>query len=1074
MRRKFLRNPFAVLLAPALLLTATFVLADHGMMNAEKTVPTKIDFNRDVRPILSENCFACHGPDANKRFSGLRLDTPEGAMLKLASGHFAIKPNDAKGSQALDRITLKADNPLHMPPPNSNKTLTPVQVEILKKWVAQGAKYAVHWAYATPVRPSIPSVKKSAWVRNPIDNFILARLEAEGVKPSPEADKRTLIRRVSFDLTGLPPTPAEIADFLNDTRPDAYERVVDRLFASPHYGERMALPWLDLSRYADTHGYHIDSERQMWRWRDWVIEAFNQNLPYDRFTKMQIAGDLLPNATREDKIATGFNRNHPINFEGGAIPEEYQTAYVMDRVDTTATTFMGLTLRCATCHDHKYDPFTQKDFYRFYAYFNNISEQGLDGQNGNAMPFLAAPLPEQEKELVQIKQKTEAAKARVEARRSAAEPAFVEWSKTAEVTLANAPFAKSGLVAHFGFDNEKPDADTEFKGKVEGKPTYVAGKFGKALKLDGASYVTYPEAEKATRFDTKTPFSYSAWLSLNSDDVVTLLSRMDDKKDFRGWDCFISGRQIFVHLVNKWETNAIRINTQMALDKDRLYHLTVTYDGSGKAKGIHIYIDGQTQALTVTHDTLTGTILADAPFTIGRRTPNNPFKGVIDEVRLYNRELNTEEAAQLTEYDGVRGALAVAPALAPTKAVSASPLRDFYLRYYDQEARSLNQEALAATAKQTEIEKQIPTVMVMQEREQKRESFILLRGQYDKFGEKVTPGTPAVLMPLPQNASDNRLSLAEWLVNPKHPLTSRVAVNRFWGWIFGVGLVKTSEDFGVQGERPSHPELLDWLSTEFIRTKWDVKGMMRLLVTSSTYRQSSKVTPELREHDPENRLLARGSRSRLPGEFVRDNALVVSGLYVPTIGGRSVKPYQTPGIWEELSIDPTSASFSAQSYKQDHGDALYRRSMYNFWKRTVPPPSLQTFDAPEREFCLVRRSVTNTPLQALILMNDPTYVEASRKFAERVMKNGGVSPSSRVRFAFEWATGRLPRETETKALLKAYNTQWTRFNKNPKAASGVLSIGESPRDMTLNSAELASWATVCSILLNLDETITKG
>jgi hypothetical protein len=1030
----------------------------------------QLEYNRDVRPILSENCFSCHGFDAQKRQAGLRLDTPEGAYRKLRSGKSAFVPGKPNASEAIQRILMKG--PLHMPPASAKKELKPEQVEILRRWVVQGAHYEKHWAFTTPKRPPIPAVKNQRWPRNAIDRFILARLEKEGLKPAPEADRRTLIRRLYLDLTGLPPTLDEVRAFLKDTSPEAYEKLVDRILLSPRFGERMAVKWLDLARYADTHGYHIDSHRDMWRWRDWVIDAYNNNLPYDQFVIQQIAGDLIPNATLSQRIATGFNRNHPINFEGGAIPEEYQTAYVVDRIDTTATTFLGLTFRCAQCHDHKYDPFTMKDYYRFYAFFNTIEEVGLDGSKGNAVPFLKAPTFQQQTELDNLNRKVTESEQAVQNRRAEAEADFAAWLKEASKQSVQSATQAQGLAAHYELHGTNPKVrdrtGAQPDGIVKGNAVWAEGRIGQSLKFDGNFYV---ELGTQLGFDRTDKVSYGAWVQPASNAHMTILSRMDDASSVQGWDLYLAEGRVFVHLIHQWESNAIRVNTRAAIPQNQWSHLFVTYDGSSKAKGIRVYVNGKSAELDLTHDSLTQTIVTPKPALLGRRAAGAPFIGQIEDVRFYRRTLAAEEVAQMVGSDLIRPVLAVAPDKRTPEQIES--LRRFYLEHQDATYASLNAELAQRRKQRDELDASIPTTMVMQEQAKPRETFMLIRGQYDQRGEKVLAGIPAVFGALPQQERADRMALARWLTEPNHPLTSRVAVNRFWEMFFGLGLVKTSEDFGTQGEWPSHPELLDWLATEFVRTGWDVKGFIRALVTSATYRQSSKVTPALLEKDPENRLLARGARQRLAAEFIRDQALFLSGLMTPTIGGPSVRPYHPPRLWEELSLDPEGKSFSAQVYVQDKGEALYRRSMYIFWKRTCPPPSLQTFDAPEREFCFVRRSTTNTPLQALILMNDPTYVEASRKFAERILAQGS-SPTSRIRYAFEMATSRPPREAEVGVLLKIFNEQWAKFRSDQAAAEKLLSVGEAPRNPKLDAAELAAWTSVASVLLNLDETITKG
>jgi len=1027
--------------------------------------PAAVDFDRDIRPILAENCFACHGFDAATRQGGLRLDEPEAVYKALKSGKTPLVPGKPGASEVIQRV--KATNALRMPPLSSGKHVTPAQTLLLERWVAQGAQYTAHWAFVAPKRPTLPAVRRPAWAANPVDRFILARLEREGLQPSPVADRRTLIRRLSFDLRGLPPTIEEVEGFLADRAPGAWERLVDRFLASPHFGERMALKWLDLARYADTHGYHIDSHRDMWRWRDWVIDAFNQNLPYDQFTTWQIAGDLLPNPTLEQRIATGFNRNHPINFEGGAIPEEYLNAYIVDRVSTTATAFLGLTLQCGQCHDHKYDPLTQKDFYRFYAFFNSIPEAGLDGTRGNARPFIKAPLPGQTEALTEQDRRIAALEAAQKERAARAAAAQTAWERSA----GEAPDVSSeGLLLHLPLDGDPGP------GVPHGNAVWTAGRLGSALSLDGTSYL---DLGPAPAFTHTSKFSYGAWVNPASADALTVLSAMDDAAGHRGWDLYLSGGSVFVHLIHQWEGNALRVNTKTPVPLNQWSHVFATYDGSGKAAGVRIYVNGKPADLAITHDRLSATIETAARLHLGRRSPAAPFRGLLDDVRLYTRTLGPEEVSRLAGFAALRDLLAV-PAGQRTPEQAAALTRH-YLETSDEPYRRLTTEIAAARAKRAELDAAIPTVMVMEELPKPKDTFMLVRGQYDKAGEKVDRGVPGVLPPLPADVPANRLGLARWLTDPGNPLTSRVAVNRFWQMLFGIGIVGTAENFGIQGERPSHPELLDWLAVAFSAPKggrggdlglgWDVKAFVRLLVTSNTYKQTSHAGPALLKRDPENRLLARAPRYRLTGEFVRDLALQIGGLLVPRTGGPSVRPYQPPGLWEELAF---GGDFTAQRYVQDHGEALYRRSMYTFWKRTCPPPSLQTFDAPEREFCIVRRSVTNTPLQALILMNDITFVEASRKFAERLMTEVAATPRDRVVYAYRLALARPPTGEEIRALIALQAAQAAFYRAQPDAARKLLAVGESPRNAALDPAELAAWTSVANAILNLDETITRG
>jgi mono/diheme cytochrome c family protein len=1060
-------------------LAATFALA-APQKRAAAAKAARVDFDADVRPILSEHCFACHGPDAATRKAGLRLDTPEGAREKLASGRMAVVAGMVKESTLHQRVT--ATGALQMPPPSFNKPLTKKQIAVLEAWIAQGGNYAPHWAFVTPARPAVPTVKAKSWPKNPIDAFLLARMESEGLVPSPEADRATLLRRVTFDLTGLPPTLKELDDFLGDKSPNAYEKVVDRLLASPRYGERMATFWMDLSRYADTHGYHIDSHRDMWPWRDWVIKAFNKGMPYDQFIVEQLAGDLLPNPTLDQKIATGFNRNHPINFEGGAIPEEYAAAYIFDRIDTTFTSLMGLTMRCAQCHDHKYDPLSAKDFYQAYAFFNTVPEQGLDGTRGNAVPYLKAPSPEQEAQLAYFNRKVSETETALKQREAEGAAAFAAWLKEAAANPTSVSVSREGLAAEIRLDESEGDRVTDAaerlaQGVIKGKAERAAGKVDGALKLDGTNYI---DLGTSFGFDTKEPASFGAWVNPAVNEHMAIVSRMDDPNSVRGWDLYLGDGRVYVHLISKWEENAIRVNTKTQIKPNAWSHVFATYDGSGKAAGVKIYIDGTPADLDITHDRLTGSIATDKPVHVGRRSAAAPFKGLIDELRLYRRALTPGEVETLAGFETLRAVLLTEDAKRTPE--QRQSLAKFYFGTVDAPYQKTAAELADLRKKRDDLDKAIPTTMVMQEMEKPRETFMLIRGEYDKKGEKVTAGVPAIFANLPQPETPNRLGFAKWLVHPKHPLTARVAGNQYWQMIFGTGLVKSAENFGLQGDRPSHPELLDWLAVEFqnpttrrpdepTTRAWDIKRLLRMMVTSAAYRQSSKVTPALLTRDPENRLLARGPRVRLQAEFIRDQALLLSGLFVGEIGGPSVRPYQPAGLWEDISF---KGDFTAQYYVQDHGEKLYRRGMYTFWKRTCPPPSLQTFDAPEREFCIVRRSVTNTPLQALVLMNDPTYVEASRKMAERVLREAPAARMERIKHAFRMAACRYPTPKETQVLSGIFAEQMTRFRTDRRAAEGLLKVGESPADPKIDAAELAAWASLMSVILNMDEVITKN
>ena len=1063
-------GPWLVALGAACLGVAAMGARGASAGAQEKPAARQVSFNLDVRPILAENCFACHGPDEGTRKTRFHFDTREGAFAKAG----IIVPGQAEKSELIRRIT-QTDPDEQMPPPDSGYKLTNAQVQLLRRWIEEGANWDSHWAFVAPKRPEPPAVDRAEWARNPIDQFILARLEREGLKPSPEADKVTLLRRLTYDLTGLPPTPADVDAFVADKSPDAYEKRVDALLHSPHYGERMAIPWLDTARYGDTHGYHIDSHRDMWHWRDWVIDAFNRNMPFDRFTIEQLAGDLLPNASVEQQIATGFNRNHIINFEGGAIAEEYQVEYVVDRVEATATTFLGLTMGCARCHSHKFDPITHKEFYQFYAFFNSVPENGLDGRLGNARPILQLPSGDQKARLTEVESLIKAKEAALTDADVA--PLQSEWeSRQAE---ALRPIAGDALTAHYELDGNLSDISGKYQhGRtVAGDPTFDAGIVGRAVSFDGDTHVSFGNVGDVDRTDT---FTLAVWMRPRGSQPMTVFQKLSDAQSRTGYewrfdDLALSGIQrwaayLTVTMSSGSPANAIEIRSRERLRLDEWHHFALTYDGSGKAAGVKIYENGVRLDMRVVRDTLAGSIRTAAPLHVGNKALAQPaFRGQLDDLRFYNRVLTRAEIDELAVRHPVR--VIVSGVGGKRSKVDAQRVRDYFLTYAaPEELRATHRDLKGLRRLKEDLDKTIPTAMVMSEMKAPRDTFVLARGDYRNQTEKVQPGVLAVLPPLPKEATRNRLTLAKWLVSPEHPLTARVTVNRFWQMYFGHGITKTQEDFGVRGEPPVHPELLDWLATEFVRTGWDVKAMQRLIVTSATYRQSSKVTPALFERDPENRLLARGPRLRLPAEMIRDTALSASGLLNGAIGGPSVLPYQPAGLWEEMAF---GAGYSAQSYQQSRGKDLYRRGLYTFWKRTVPPASLAIFDAPDREKCAARRAQTNTPIQALVLLNDTTYVEAARALAQRAMLEAGKDAGDRINRAFRLATGRKPTRKERGVLRALLDERLAAFRRDSRAALKLVAVGESPRDRRLDVPELAAWTAVASVILNLDETITK-
>ena len=941
---------------------------------------TIVEFNRDVRPILSDKCYLCHGPDALAKGVPVRLDV-EADARRHAIG------------ELVGRITAQ-DPARRMPPVASGLKLSDGEIETLRIWVAQGAPWQRHWSFLPPVRRAVPEGV------HPIDYFVRERLEKEKLRPSPEASRDTLLRRVSLDLTGLPPAPGETG---------TYEQLVDKLLASPRYGERMAARWLDAARYADTNGYQYDGERVMWRWRDWVIESFNRNQRYDQFVLEQVAGDLLPNATLDQKIATGFNRNHRANTEDGLIPEEYAVEYVVDRVDTASTVFLGLTLGCARCHNHKYDPFSQKEFYRLFAYFNNIPELGRAMKYGNSPPLVPAPTREQQAALADLERRIGEIDASLRGRDvGGSGDGSVRWTPS------------SGLVAE------------------------VAGG-----DFDGTKAI---DAGDIAKFDIDDRFTLSGWVTGEG----AVFSKMADTAKGRGYGVYVEQGRVHVHWTSNYNDDAIRMESVEKLSPSRRYHLLVTYTGSRMAEGVRVYVDGKAVEMKVLLDVLyrpfrnAGRVFKESFRVGGGGGPERIFKGRIEDVRAWDRVLREDEIAAIADRPEAREA----------------KRRWHYLESEaPPEVREAWKRRLALEREREALERNFPTVMVMEEQPARRDTFLLLRGAYDKPGEKVEAGVPAALPPLPAGASNSRLTLARWLTDPQNPLTARVAVNRFWQMYFGTGLVKTVEDFGSQGEAPSHPELLDWLATEFVRSGWDVKAMQKLIVTSQTYRQSSRATPELVQRDPANRLLARGPRVRLPAEMVRDQALAAAGLLVEKQGGPSVKPYQPEGLWKEINMQD-------MDYVQSHGPDLYRRSMYTFWKRTIAPPMMMNFDAANREACVVRENRTNTPLQALNLMNDVTFLEAARFIGQRMLKEAGPDPVARLRHGFRLVLARAPSAAEEQVLRDNLQFHMDYFADAAKAKEFVA-VGESPADPALNARELAAYGAVASLLLNMDEAVTK-
>jgi len=1086
----------------------------------------KIDFNRQIKPILSDRCFKCHGPDKSKVDAELQLTSFEAATSLLPSGKRAIVPFNIKESELVRRIM--SDDPHEvMPSPKSNLQLTAEEKKILVQWIAEGAEYQEHWAFISPFKYPSPLVINKAWSKTTIDDYILQKLEEKGLKPNIEATKEVIIRRLSLDLIGLPPTVEEVKDFINDTSPTAYEKLVDRLLSSPHFGERMALEWLDVARYADSHGYQDDGMRNTYPYRDWVIRAFNQNLSYDKFTIWQLAGDLLPNPTLDQLIATCFNRNHQQSQEGGVVPEEYRVEYVSDRVATFGKAFLGLSTECAKCHTHKYDPIEDKDYYALYAFFNQNNESGIVPYNGEASPTVLLPTPAAQKSLDSLRALMEphitATKmtdqykndlekwltkinasdisslkepvgrvlyldfekidttligdmitppTKAELERRAKE---LERSKTDSTIKIKPPGKFSGFL-----NMEKVDSTVKavrFSGDRDKYPFLVAGKKGQGISFRGEASI---EAGKALSYDRFQPFSVSIWVKLNKygEEGPIFNKANSEEEGFRGWACKLNKNGTlsfqFAHVL---PDNAIDFVTIDTLKVGEWTHIALTYDGSSKASGIRFWLNGKIPEYKLLVDNLQksmvfarfNVIRGTRNFTLGSNSPRTLQNMDMDELAIYKRALSEIEVLDL--YDTSQD---IIPQLISKKSRSEKEqeqlLSYFLLRGYQPDVKRSQDSLLSLRSQENYIATNEEEVMIMTDRSTYRKTFILDRGAYDAPTKiEVTPNTIPKIFPFDEDKyPKNRLGLAQWLLDEKNPLFARVAVNRFWQMLFGKGLVLTQEDFGNQGSFPTHPELLDYLALNFREKNWDVKAFLKEIVLSATYRQSSYTSEMVKEVDFANDLYSRYPAHRLPAELVRDNALAASGLLVPQIGGPSVHPYQPEGLWEAL------ATRNATKYIQDHGDSLYRRSLYTIWKRSSPPPSMLNFDATDRSYCAVRRQKTASPLQALVLMNDPQFVEAARILAEKMQRmpnttGNNMSESDRLAYCFQALTSRKPRKEELSILTELYENQWAYFKENKEKAIDLLTVGEYQRDKQLDPVVTAAYTIVASTIMNFDE-----
>jgi cytochrome c553 len=1030
-----------------------------------------VSYNRDIRPILVENCFACHGADPSSRKARLRLDIFEDATAAREDSHPAIVPGKSTEGELLRRIFTDDPDDL-MPPEESHKKLNPEQKLLIRRWIVAGAKYEMHWAFIPPSRPEIPRVRNSTWGRNPIDAFILSRLEAEKLKPSGEAERRALIRRVSLDLTGLPPAPAEVEAVLADTSPGAYEKVVDRLLASPRWGEHRGRYWLDAARYGDTHGIHFDNFREMWTYRDWVFNAFNRNMPFDQFTIENLAGDLLPDASRDQKTGSGFNRCNPTTNEGGAIDEEYQVLYARDRTETTSQVWLGLTTGCAVCHDHKYDPISQRDFYSLAAFFNNTTQKAMDGNIKDTPPVLVIPKSEDDERWKALIAAIPGAESAVAIRREEMRAEFTNFVAQPDFSRISQAIP-GGAVFHAAFDEPGGDSFSfTTNGVASSVPTltntnHLRGTIAaQAYVVSGSNA---PAFSGVGDFERTNAFSYATWVRLDDGDAAAGFARLaDGGGTFRGWDFWLAEQKPAIHLIHHWPDNAIKVSAKKPLPKNRWAHVCVTYDGSSKAAGIRIFVNGEPQEVNVIQDRLSDTIRTAVPFKIGQRDAGAVARGTgLQDVRLYDRALPEEEVEGLVKVPRLKWFIARADDKRTKEDWEDN--YDTWLAGVDTAYRNKVKARDDLQAEQKKIRERGTVAHVMQEKETPAEAHVLFRGEYDKRRDRVTPVTPNALPAMPAALPRNRLGFAQWLLLPENPLTTRVTVNRFWQEVFGTGLVRSSGDFGIAGELPSHPELLDWLAIEFRESGWDVKAFFKLMVMSVTYRQSAVVTPQHRARDPQNRLLARGPRFRMDAEMVRDHALITSGLLTEKVGGPSVRPYQPSGLWDIVGLPDGNT----RNYKQDTGADLYRRSVYSFWKRMSPPASMEIFNAPSREICTVRRERTSTPLQALVTLNDPQFVEAARNLAQLSLQQTGRDDRAVIDFMARRLLARPLTREEMKIASAGFDALKAHYSQSPDDAKKLLRVGESKSDPNLDASLLAAATMTANSLMNLDEVLNK-
>ncbi len=1044
------------------LLLALYVILGAGFHSVKAA--EKLSYNRDIRPILSDRCFQCHGPDKNSRKGDYRLDVAEEAMAERPKSHVRpIIPGKPSQSEVWKRITTQDPDDM-MPPAESKLSLTSAEKKLIRRWISEGAQYQPHWAFQ-PVENHItpPSNKNKTWPRNDIDRFVLAQLEQQKIKPSAEASRERWLRRVSYDLTGLPPTPKEAEEFFTDESSSAYETVVDRLLRSKRFGERLAVPWLDAARYADSYGYQSDQMSPTWPYRDWVVNAWNNNMPYDRFLQEQVAGDLLPQPNRQQRLATAFNRLHRQTNEGGSIEEEWRQEYIADRVHTFGTVFLGLTFECTRCHDHKYDPLTMRDYYSLSSFFNNIDEAGLYNDAARVpTPSVLLPTPEEEKAMSTTEEALRLASAKTEQAVEHAEPAFQEWLQGKDIK-AEIP----GLIAHFSLDqlvtNQFPNLTRPTNvSSVLGPNSSTSGKFGQAVQFTGDNELSFPES--AGSLQPWDRYSVVFWLNLPRSLTNAIIFHRTEGTDvgFHGTELSLDQGKLFFVIKRFWPGNALAVRTLENLPLDQWVQVGVSYDGSGHAAGMALSINGRIAPTERLRDHLFKSPQnGGSGLSFGARFRSFGLKeGKMDDLRVYSRALAPIEFEQLFDGTALQNAIA-------RKDVDA--LRPFFIRALSTPVTLANSARSEALRAYYEARNGVQETSVMEEKTEIRPTYVLARGRYDSAqteDQRVSRVTPSALPPMDVRFAKDRLGLAQWLTDPQHPLTARVAMNRFWQLLFGKGLVPSTENFGIQGSLPTHPDLLDWLARDFVRSGWNVKETLKQIVLSATYRQDSVWRPDLAEKDPDNMLLARGPTYRLPAEMIRDTILAASGLLWEEMGGAPVSPYQPGDLWRESNT-------MSPGYRQSTGHNLHRRSLYTVWKRTAPMPNMLAFDAPSREVCVVKRSNTSTPQQAFVLLNDTQFVEGARVLAGRSIKEGGETMEKRINFVFCRLAGRKPTGNEVAVLKELWKDQHDRFKLEPERAAKLVDVGDQKRDQTLDLYELAAATSVAQAILNLDATVWK-